>query len=166
MDLLMDYLPARLLRPAKLSEVSGPAIVLPDPGRDDAFLVTGGDQPYVCFIEGNYVGDGFLKREAARWSGIAIEGVNFEVDRTSAFQPALIDQPLGALIRSGTELQVFVGAKERYGFREATRAALAADLPASSDNSEMGFTRWRAVIHDGLRQISVFTYEATKTANV
>ena len=162
----MDYFPAHLLRPAKLNEVSGPAIVLPEPGRNDGFLVTGGDRPYICFIEGAYVGDGFLKEKAARWSGMAIEDVRFEVDPASAFRPALIDQPLGALIRSGKELQVLVGTKDRHGFSEATRATLLDDLVATSADREVGFTKWRAVHDDGPHRISVFTFEATKTADV
>lgn len=161
----MDYFPAELMRPVKLSEVIGPAIVLPEPGRDDAFLVTGGDQPYVCFIQGRYVGDGFRKEQASRWSGTAIEGVSFEVDSTSAFKPAFIDQPLGSLVRTGTELLVILGEKQN-GLSEAIRATLLRDLPASSANSEIGFTKWRAILGNGPSRICVFKYEATRTANL
>ena len=161
----MDYLPVHLLRPATLDQVTGPAIVLPEPGREDAFLVTGGERPYVCFIAGSYTGDGFLKEKAGSWSGVAIEDVNFQVDASSAFKPAVIDQPLGALIRVGAELQMFVGTTDRHGFKEAARVTLLADLPVSSDNVEVGFTRWRAVVGEGTSRVVVFSYEASKTAN-
>jgi len=162
----MDYVPAHLLRPARLDEVTGPAIVLPEPGREDAFLVTGGEQPYVCFIGGRHTGDGFLKEKAARWSGLAIEGVAFEVDADSAFRPAVIDQPLGAVIRAGTELQVYVGTTEGHGFKEATPVTLLGDLSASTSPIEVGFKKWRAVVGEGTNRLIVFEFEATKTANI
>lgn len=92
--------------------------------------------------------------------------MSFEVDRTSAFRPAVIDQPLGALIRCGIELQVYVGTKNGHGFSEATRATLVSDLAASSADTEVGFTRWRAVVDEGPHRITVYTYEATKTASL
>ena len=161
----MDYLPAKLLRPSKLDEVSGPAIVLPDPGREETFLVTGEERPYVCFLKGSHIGEGFLKEKAARWGGMAVEGVSFEVDLSSAFKPAVIDQPLGALIRAGTELIILVGTTDHHGFKEATRVTLLSGLPDTSANTEVGFKKWRAVIGEEPNRLVVLDYEAARTAN-
>jgi hypothetical protein len=162
----MNYLPARLVRPAKLSEVAGPAIVLPNPGREEAFLVTGGEQPYVCFVTGSYIGNGFPKEKAARWSGLAIEGVGFELDVTSAFRPAFIDQPLGALIRAKDELLMYVGTPSGHGFEEAIRVEVQTGFPSSSTEAEVGFTKWRATVGEGASRLVVFEFDAAKKANV
>lgn len=154
------------MRPVRLNEVIGPAIVLPEPGHEDAFLVTGGEHSHVCFIDGKYAGDGFLKEKAGRWTGLAIEQVRFEVETSSAFKPALIDQPLGALIRADTELFIIVGTKDVHGFEEATRVPILGQLPASSANCEVGYRQWRAVVGEGATSITVFTFQATRTANV
>jgi len=162
----MNYVPADLIRPVRLNEVAGPAIVLPEPGRDEAFLVTTGEQPYVCFINGTYVGDGFPMANAARWKGLAIEAVRFEVDQTSLFEPALIEQPLGALIRAGTDLSILIGIKDAHGFNDVTRVPVVCGLPASSADSEVGFRKWRAVAGDVSNPFVVFGFEATKTRNM
>jgi hypothetical protein len=161
----MNYVPAELMRPAKLKDVVGPAIVLPEPGREDAFLVTGGERPYVCFIGGRYAGDGFLQEKASRWSGLAIEPVRFEVDPSSAFKPALIEQPLVALIRAGTEILIFFGSTDTHGFKDAMKVPVFGQLSVASADAEVGFRRWRAVVGEGANSIAVFTFEATKTAN-
>lgn len=162
----MDYMPAALLRPTRVSDAQGPAVVLPFAQHSEAMLVTGGGPAHSCFLSGPYTGHGFLKEKAARWNGLAIEGVEFEVDLSSQFQPALIDQPLGAIIRTSGRLELIVAMKAGHGFDEAHRVALDEGAPPSADSLEAGFTRWRAVIRQGSDQIQVFAFEATATASM
>lgn len=161
----MKYIPAEVIRPSNLKEVAGPAIVFAEPGRDDVFLVTGVDPRYACFIGGTYAGDGFRQDQAARWSGLAIEGVRFELDPSSAFKPAFVQQPLGALIRTGSELQIFVGTKDSHGFNDGICVPVVDQLPPSSSDTEIGFRKWRALIGEGPNMITVFDFEANRTAD-
>ncbi|HEY0028727.1 MAG TPA: hypothetical protein VGC35_12730 [Allosphingosinicella sp.] len=162
----MNYMRVESFRPARLPDVQGPAIVLPGlDTRASAFLVTEADPAIVCFITGDYVGSAFEKATAKNWSGLAVEGVRFEVDESSKFKPAYVDQPVGSIIRVSGGLEVIVMMKGLHGFDEAQRVALSDGLRSTADDMEVGFTRWRAMLGHGTDAQEIFKFEATKTAN-
>jgi hypothetical protein len=166
LEIRMNYMPIEILSPVKLSDVQGPALVLPgNSARGEAFLVTGADPSFACFLTGDHVGSGFEKASARNWSGLAVEGIRFEVDAQSKFRPAYIDQPLGAIIRGSQGLELIISLAGGRGFAEATRVALTEGIPGTAEDLEVGFTRWRAVIGQGVEAREIFKFEATKTAN-
>jgi hypothetical protein len=111
------------------------------------------------------VGSAFEKATAKNWSGLAVEGVRFEVDESSKFKPAYVDQPVGSIIRVSGGLEVIVMMKGLHGFDEAQRVALSDGLRSTADDMEVGFTRWRAMLGHGTDAQEIFKFEATKTAN-
>jgi hypothetical protein len=128
-------------------------------------LVTGAVPSFVCFLTGDHVGSGFEKTKARNWSGLAVEGIRFEVDLRSKFRPAYIEQPLGAIILGSQGLEVIISFTGGRGFAEATRVALTEGSPGTAEDLEVGFTRWRAVIGQGVEAREIFKFESTKTAN-
>ncbi|QAY78145.1 hypothetical protein [Sphingosinicella sp. BN140058] len=162
----MAYIPIRLLRPSKVPDVKGPAIVFPLIGRDQGtMLVTGGEMPHVCFLEGTYVGEGFEQAKAGRWEGLALEHIEIEVDQTAQFRPALIRQPLGSIIRTGSSLEVIISIKDGHGFDTAARIPIEGTA-AEERELEVGFTKWRAVINEAAERRVIFTYTSEKTADM
>lgn len=166
LETVVKYLPTKFVRPTRVSDARGPAIVMPFVDRNEAMLVTGGAPAHTCFISGAYNGHGFLKEKAARWDGLAVEGVEFEVDLSSQFRPSLISQPLGAIIRTNGGLEILMAMKDGHGFDEAHRVPLDDGNSPTPDPLEAGFSRWRAVICQGSERIDVFTFESTVTANM
>lgn len=154
------YLPLNAIRFARTSQVVGPAIVLASPNRAVTFLVTGGTDSMLIHLSGQAEGSGAPTARASL-EMIAIEGVSIEPDVTSAYRPALIEQPLGSLVLSdrGVEI-VFMG--DSHGFPTAYRHPLAVDLAGQQGSGEVGFTRWRATIPRDQDRRVIFEFEATK----
>src|SRR6185437_4438587 len=110
-------------RPALLNEVKGPAILLPIDRYDEPFVVFGnGEDALVCFLGDNHKFHAFLQAKAQNYKGLAIEGVEFEVDLDSAYSLDASYMAAGSTIRSGTTLDLVVYGEEgsyprKRGFR-------------------------------------------------
>ena len=152
-------IPAKFVRPCKLDGVKGPAILLPTSKHGEPFIVVGtGDAARVCFLGENYRFQAFPQAEGGNWNGIAVEGIEIELELDSAGSD-LGTMP-GAMIRTGTELQLAVSIRS-HGFPESRRVTVQSDLPAGGNGCDVVFTRWRAVIKDGDKVIEIKRVDAT-----
>lgn len=138
-------LPAQRVRPARLPDVKSPAIVLPADEWDLPFIVAGeGDQAVACFLGDRYTFQGMPLKEASNFKGLAVEGVEFEVDLKPMHSLEAGRPTAGALVRAGDELQLVYQAENRYpGF---LRVPLLRGLDAASSGTEIAFHAWSAVI--------------------
>lgn len=152
-------LPTRLLRPSMLPEVSGPAVLLPVGSHSRPFLVCA---EHAFFIGKDYQFEGFEKDSGGRWNGLAIEGVEIEVDTASAYDRDDENPPIGSVLYHGSDL-IFVGVVGQ-SYKQRYYAALQTGIAAAPDNLRFGFNRWRVVVRDGEQVHEVWSVDATPSA--
>lgn len=117
-----------------------------------------------CFITGDHAGNGFLCDEPSTWTGLAVEGLEFEVDLESAYDPGSLNAIAGSIIRKDDRLETITRMKHPDGFSHYQRVILAAGLPIADGERETGFTRWRAVTYDGDEAIKILDLDVTPKA--
>src|SRR3569833_479240 len=101
------WLPVDRVRACRVSQVVGPAIVLPVEQYDLPFLVVGrGDEAVACIVGEQYPFEGMSVEEAGNHKGLAVEGVEFELDLSTVYSAeARFTSVLGSLVRSETRLE-------------------------------------------------------------
>lgn len=156
----MNYVSPCLFRPAPVGEVVGPAIVTPFSRPGETLLVTGGAEPFVCFLTGEYRGQGFPASGNTAWEGMAYEQMQIEVDLTSRFSPDSIDAPACSIIRTANGLQIRMRIDAGHGFKEMASVSIGGEFKAGSGTGRLGYKRWVSVIYDGERRIEIFSADA------
>ncbi|MBA2920069.1 hypothetical protein GON01_08385 [Sphingomonas sp. MAH-20] len=142
----LGYLPADHARPAKLNEVTSPAILLPINGYGEPFAVVGtGASTMACFLGDRHQFEAMAQSKGEHFSGLAIENVRFEVDVASAYSLEGVFAVPGSLVRTGDKLELVVRTDQGH-YPRTTRAPVAERLTPTSDDVKVGFRRWRAVL--------------------
>jgi hypothetical protein len=162
----MDYVPLDAFRYASADTVTGPAIIVPHRARGETLLVTGGNDPMLCFLDGSHEGQGFEVSKASRFGGLAFEEIEFRVDWSSKFQYALVDIPLGALIVHDAGVDVVISVQTGQGFNDARRYPLEGAGVSSDRSEDVGFSKWKAFQRHGDELREVYAFEASKTGDV
>lgn len=153
----MTYLPLSATRRADLSDVEPIGLLKADGGRGERFLVAGA---HVIFLDGDYRGQGFEQRAAQNWAGLAIEGLELEVDHESVGFGNRTESPLLSIVRRGGAAFVMAMIKNG-GFGQRIGIELGVGLPMDGDG-EVHFTRWRLILPHPGKKIEVFTFDAEK----
>ncbi|MGN6374859.1 MAG: hypothetical protein ACTHMG_04820 [Sphingomonas sp.] len=155
----MTYLPLSATRRAELSDVKSIGLLKADGGRRERFLVAGA---HVIFLDGDYRGQAFEQRAAQNWAGLAIEGLELEVDHDSVGFGNRTEAPLLSVVRRNAKAFV-VGKLTNGGFGQRLGIDLGIDFPAD-DEGEVHFTRWRLILPDPVKKIEVFTFDTEDPA--
>jgi hypothetical protein len=150
----MTYTPTTAFQVAILREVGSTAIALHAGTRDSSYLLTGAPQPMAIRLNGDMEGSAFDLVNAGNGEGMVFKDISLEVDVSSSFRPALVEQPLGAF--------VIATARSGSGFNDARTHPIGEATPRPSNAPELGFTKWRAVQMRGGERFEIFAYEATK----
>lgn len=154
----MTYLPPSRVRFARLSDIKGPALLIPHDRPDDVLFVGSGEDPLVCFLGGRWKGEGFRQRLAENWEGVGIEDLQLMVDIGSAVFPnADGKRPLSA-VRGKSSMGLFIRHKEDH-FTQTIICDVATGLPPGSDDTRIGFTRWKLVVSEGDDEIEIFALD-------
>jgi hypothetical protein len=153
----MKGLPPSFLRPANLSEVRAPAVLLQTAKYGAPFLVVGdGDEAAVIFLGEEHQFQSFAKSAAANWNGLAVENVEFEIDSASAVDLSVLGRTPGMLIRRAGLLTI--AAIADGAFRRTIEIPIQSNLPEGSEGLATGFTKWRAFVTVGKDQRLVWEY--------
>lgn len=158
----MTYTPTSAFRIAILREVGATAIALHAGTRDSSYLLTGAPQPMAIRLNGDMEGSAFDLANAGNGKGMVFSDISLEVDISSSFHPALVGQPLGALVMHSGGLFVIAATRSGSGFDDAGMHPIGEAARRPSDAPELGFTKWRAVQMRSGEPFEIFAYEATK----
>jgi len=147
----MTSLPATLLRPAKVSEVRAPGILLQVGKYGAPFLVAGdkGDLQAI-FLDGSYKFRSFKLAKAENWSGLAVEDIEFDLDLESGLNVSGYGRSPGSMLRSGSLLSIAAIADDAFG--RTIDIPILTNLPGGSDNERTAFYSWRAFVMVGDHQ--------------
>lgn len=160
----MVYIPVDRIRVAALSQVKGPALFWTTrPGRDPMLVTAEADSMFIIVSGDDLLRSGRIAD--LRLNGYVVEGLQFELDQTSQFLPAYVDEPLGAIIIGPAGVRISTVFRDRNGFDEVRDFPLLGELKAGDQSQDVGFTRWRAVIGEGSARITVLEFESTKKGN-
>lgn len=156
------YLDPQKTRFAKITEIKGPALLIPHERPEDLLFVGGGEDPFACLLTGEWKGEGFRTRTVEDWEGLAIEDVKLEVDLSSVVSPDRGEKRLLTAVRRGTTVGLFIKHKER-GFPQTITCDVSSDLPAGSSDTRVGFTRWRLIVEEGDEKIEIYACDLDAT---
>jgi hypothetical protein len=144
----MTYLSPDQMRPALLSEVRSPGILLQTSKYSAPFLVIGDeDDADVICLDGDHKFQSFKRSGAQGWAGLAIEGIEFEIDPETAIDLVGFRKIPGLIIRKGSLLSIT--AMSDNAFRQTIAIPVLSSLPEGSLNQEVAFTRWRVLVTVG-----------------
>lgn len=158
------YLPTGAIRPDRVSTAKGPAIVLPML-QSPAMLVTGGDPGLAFFLDGPHAGASMQLDNSGNFKGLIVEDVRFEVDLSSEFRPALVDQPIGAIVRTQRGLEIMVVQRNGHGFDDMIRVSLDGSPDGADRDIEVGYSRWKAFIGEGVGAREIYAFELARKGN-
>jgi hypothetical protein len=154
----MPYLKPSRVRFVRISDIKGPALLIPHARPEDVLLIGSGDDPMVCFLAGRWKGESFRQRLAENWEGMAVEDLQLRVDINSAMAPNERGKHPLTAVRSRTGAGLFVRHKEDH-FTQTIVCEVATDLGPGSDDTRIGFTRWKLVVVEGDDEIEIFAYD-------
>ena len=144
----MDYIPASAARYGRVSQAQGLALVLPLSKTSEAFLVTSGERSVSIFLSGDHAGHVIQTENASNFDGMIIEGVEIEVDLSSAYNPSEASKRARSVVRQSTVTGVFV-VDRADGFNQTVIAPLDEISAPSSASERVAFTRWRITVGTG-----------------
>jgi hypothetical protein len=145
--------------------ISGLGIVLQVGARKNSYLITGASPSMVIRLDGDTEGTAFELANAGNASGLSFQEIVLEVDLDSSFQPAMVEQPLGALVMHDGGMYIIATTRSQHGFEDAALYPISNATARPSGAPEVGFTKWRAVQELGGERIEIFKFEATKKAD-
>ena len=149
-------LPPDRIRPCSLPEVKGPAVVFPIDQYDLPFLVAGlGEQAIGCILGENYTYEAVALAGAHEHKGLAVEGLEFELDLASMYSLEGQYPLAGSLVRSADSLELVYKQGSR-AFSRSARVTLITGLPPAGENVRAGFRSWSAVLQVGDSRIEVW----------
>lgn len=157
----MDYIPTHLFTPSPLSQVKGPAIFWPARKDAEPWLVTGEQDPMVVALSSGISGR-CVRVADWRVVGHSVQGVQFEVDPSSRYKPAFVDEPVGGLILGASGLRISTIFESANGFSDLRDFPVHADASTAASDTDVGFTRWRAYIFEGIRRIDLLSFEVSR----
>lgn len=162
----MPYIPTSFFRFGVASGVKTLAYFVAK-GGSEGFLLTGGPEPLIMYLQGDRAGWAFPTMNMQSASGLIYEDIEIEVEPSTIYQPAYVEEPVGALIVTDTSMGINYLRQSRHSFTELGIAYLSDDRTDTSptDNGSIGFKGWRIVKHVEDRTIELFKFEATKVAD-
>jgi hypothetical protein len=152
----IHFLPPSLLRPALLGDVQTPGILLPTDKYGAPFLVIGdkGD-PMAIFLGDDHKFQSFRRGKNEHWGGLAIEGIEIELQMGSAVDLVGPLKRPGMIIRKDDQLTFAAIAEGPFG--RTTEIPFQSGLPKATHGREVGFLEWRAVIAVGKDRYTVWS---------
>jgi len=142
----MTYLPPNLMRPARLSEVQSPGILLKVGKYGAPFLVVGSATEEVAiFLGEDHRFQCFPLSKAQNWEGVAVEELEFELDPDAAVDLGEHRRWPGMMIRRDKTLNIAVVPGGPFS-RGAVEVVVKTDLPPASEHAAIGFSKWRAFV--------------------
>lgn len=157
-------IPIKYLRPVHLMDIQTPAIVLPVGKYGEPFFVVGkGEEAVAAFIGEAHTFETMPALDNTHWRGLAIEGLEIEVDPTSAYSLEESVRIIGSVVREGSGLALIARAQGPHGFKETFSFPIHDDLQQGAKEMRVGFARWKAVLRDGDRIVYEHSFEATET---
>ena len=152
------FVDPRHARYSELRDVVGPALFIPLDRPEDRMIVGCGRDPYAVFLGGKWRGECFTLRRAENWEGMAISGVDVEVDWSTAFRPDTDGKKSLTVIRRGDSLGVMADLKERDGYPQRITVTLDDDERVA-EGTRLGFHRWRIVLGRGTEKRTLVEIE-------
>jgi hypothetical protein len=152
----MTLLAASLMRPAKLSEVRSPGILLQVGQYGASFLVVGpAGEETAIFLDERHRFQSFRPSGAENWQGLAIEDVEFELDTAHAIDLGEARRSVGMMIRRDETLSIAVVPEGPFS-RGAIEVRIQSGLPMASEGTFIGFLKWRAFVRADDEQRTVW----------
>ncbi|PZU09943.1 MAG: hypothetical protein DI606_13420 [Sphingobium sp.] len=162
----MAFFPAQLFTVKPCSEVREIALAKEIRDDSDLLLLTGDTSHLGIVLTGSYAGRGYGMADIRSDAHLICEGVEFEVDLDSAFQPAFIRQPAGALNLSASGLSISFIKKDGHGFDKLMLSKFGEQNGSTTTKDDsVGFTSWRLIKRVGDQVYPLFEFKAAKVAD-
>lgn len=137
------------------------SLLRPIVNHEQEALVAGSNEtPVAVILQDEYAYQWFETASSSDWTGLIIPNLSVEVDETSAFNLNFDRSPLGAAVRTKTELAICVKAPGRNGLSYVT---LVNDLPSLGEH-KVGFKRWQLVLGERNQKRIIRVFDLTRTA--
>jgi hypothetical protein len=147
-----------------LADITRLSLVLPREKYERHFLIVPfADKMHVIFLGIAERFESFERTRDTPWSGLIVPNVEIELDETSAsvFDAQSQYAPPGALVRVKDRLQIAAKFADRHHAMPGTQIPILAGLPPCSENSAVGFKRWKIVLGEGEAKRMLFTVDLT-----
>lgn len=163
----MAFLPSTIGKIADLKGVRTVAFARLLRGTGQSVLVTGGSEPHLVFLEGDRRGKGFPLKNIDSEDALIIEGVEFECDWNSTFEPALVDQPIGAFKIARDFYGLSIEGVDGHGFPVLKDIDLGDSDVLRRDPlaGKTGYMRWKISKKWDDQKIALLTFESPGLAN-
>jgi len=163
----MAFLPSTIAKIADIKGVRNVAFVRLLKHSNLSVLLTGGSEPHIVFLDGDRKGKGFPLENVDPEDALIIEGIEFECDWDTMYQPALVDQPVGAFKIARDFYGLAVEGVDGHGFPVIKDIDLGHTDVLRRDPlaGNTGFKTWRISKTVGDRKIDLFRFETTRTAH-
>lgn len=133
-------------------------LVLPHGRYENRILVTqASGSPYAIFLDGQHQFTGFECTNNSAWNGILIPNVIIEISEQFIFDAQQYYAPVGALVRSGAQLDMVT--RPNSGLPRPIKTPLIVGLPSCRQNTAAGFTSWRIVLGEGTMKRELMSIE-------
>lgn len=116
------------------------------------------DKPALVILQGEYAYQWFdIADGSDAWTGLIIPNLRVELDATSVFEVGSGRNPVGSVVRKGTELSLCAHAKSGMGI---SHIKLVEGLPALGEH-KVGFSRWQLVLGERSEKRILRTFDLT-----
>ena len=159
----MTYHPTSIYKVMDPRLVKQVAIGRPRADRDGVYLFTGGANPLIVHLTGDYAGQSGDIAGMSADPFLIVDDIEFEVDPETMFRPAFVQQPVGALLISDRGNAINVMTRSRQGGHSLTAVYLN-DLGDEEDEMAgfYGFKNWRAIRRVGDQKIELVSFQSTQ----
>lgn len=156
----MTFYPTSICKVLNPEDVAGVAIGLRKGSVADAYLFTGGTEQKIIYLTGAHIGSCYPVSGAQAESFLIFEGIDFEIDGSSAFDPAKVHSPAGAMHVAGTAVGIMSTTFGTNRSQKDGAIAIGDGSPMPEDGPVVAFKAWRALKHVGDQSVTVFEFIA------
>lgn len=142
----MTFIPLAIHRIAKSNQISRVAIGQSLTSRSQRHLFTGGREPMMMFLDGEFSGHAYEALTFRPVDVLVIEEIEFEVDPASMEIAELVNRPIGGLTLSPSgRTGIIVIRRDRHGFEDAIEVFFDDQSPEKRlEESRVYFPTWKA----------------------
>ncbi|MBS1939670.1 MAG: hypothetical protein JST38_02180 [Bacteroidetes bacterium] len=135
------------------------SLLRPIAAHERECLIAGSrDRPALIILQGEYAYQWFdVAGSSDCWTGLIIPNLRVELDETSAFEVHTARNPLGSLVRRGTELSICAQIKPGMA---SGYIKLVEGLPALGEY-KVGFLRWQLVLGERSEKRIIRAFDLT-----
>jgi hypothetical protein len=159
----MAYINLQSTTFGKLSDAPGFSFFRAASAGGEQFLV--GDT-HVIQVSGERAGTAIQKNQADRRIGFIHTEIELEVQSTSMFEPAHVQQPVGALIVTEVGVEVLGVASNAHGWRGLTHFVVVGKQRTEHAIKEVGYSSWRIVRSRGNDREVLTEYTSAEMGDV